>query len=415
MTDSKRILFISALDFKKKSIQVIRKTPEAFIENGWQVDYLLARDGAKKGNYFYEEEINPAGVNVIRLKWRLTWLRNLMPGILYTISTKFAAYRTTWLLYKKASKYVKENHYDVVYGYEIHGVLATSRLRKKNLISKSKIVSRFQGTWLTLYLLNNNTMKLMLNKEAITALNQESDLCIMTNDGTQGDVAMERLGDVKKHGKFVFWTNGVDSQQVAHDKAQHLIKQYKSDGEFIFLSVSRLEPWKRVERVIQSFIEFKKAHADYNARLIVVGEGASRKDLENLANQSGFEDLITFTGGVAHSEVKNFLNLADAFVSMYDLSNVGNPLLEAIRSNKIIFTLNNGDTSSWIKHRENGFIYAVDDELTTKAGRDFAEIISNQELKTTIVNNIRKTESEKLWTWSERMNAEINEVNQLFN
>jgi len=415
MPSSKRILFISALDFKKKSIQVIRKTPEAFVADGWDVDYLLARDGAKKGNYFYEDEINPEGVNIIRLKWKLTWLRNMMPGVFHTIATKFASYRTAWMLYKKAKQLVKENKYDVVYGYEIHGVLAVSRLTKQNLISESKIVSRFQGTWLALYYLTNNTRKLKFNKEAIFALNQASDLCIMTNDGTQGDLAMEKLGDLGKHGKFVFWTNGVDSQEVPANQTTPLIEKYKANREFVFLTVSRLESWKRVERGINSFIAFKKANPTLKARLIIVGEGSSKPELEALASQSEFKDLINFTGGVAHHEVKNFLNIADAFVSMYDLSNVGNPLLEAIRANKIIFTLNNGDTSSWITHQENGFIYEVNESLTESAAKDFAEIISNDALKSKIQTNIKKTEADKLWTWEQRMAAEISEVNQLLN
>jgi len=413
MSDSKRILFVSALDFKKKSIQVIRKTPEAFIKDGWTVDYLLARDGAEKGNYFYEEEINPPGVNVIRLKWKLTWLRNMMPGVLHTISTKLAAYKTTWMLYKKARQLVATHQYDVVYGYEIHGVLAVSRLRKKNLLGTSKIISRFQGTWLAMYFLNNNTRKLRLNKEAIFALNQESDLCIMTNDGTQGDLAMAKLGDLDKHGKFMFWTNGVDEQKLPQTQYQSLIDQFKSDGEFIFLSVSRLESWKRVERGINSFTQFKQDHPELKARLIIVGEGSSRKELEEIANQSSAKEHITFTGGVAHDEVKYYLNLADAFISMYDLSNVGNPLLEAIRANKIIFTLSNGDTPSWIKHRENGFIYKIDDELILNASKDFAEVVKDKNLRNNIISNIRVTESSRLWTWQERMNAEVSEVNQL--
>ena len=47
---------------------------------------------------------------------------------------------------------------------------------------------------------------------------------------------------------------------------------------------------------------------------------------------------------------------------MYTSTNVGNPLLEAIRHNKIIVTLNNGDTGDWIKHRVSGLIYDVDDD-----------------------------------------------------
>ena len=46
----RKILFVSALDFKEKSIQVIRKTPEAFAAADWDVDYLTARDYSRRGN-----------------------------------------------------------------------------------------------------------------------------------------------------------------------------------------------------------------------------------------------------------------------------------------------------------------------------------------------------------------------------
>ncbi len=62
----KSILFLSANDFKEKSIQVIRKTPQAYIENGWNVNYIVARDNSKSGNYFYEKEINPKGARITR-------------------------------------------------------------------------------------------------------------------------------------------------------------------------------------------------------------------------------------------------------------------------------------------------------------------------------------------------------------
>jgi len=53
MSKDKTILFLSALDFKEKSIQVIRKTPEAYLKYGWKVFYVVARDNSKYGNYFY--------------------------------------------------------------------------------------------------------------------------------------------------------------------------------------------------------------------------------------------------------------------------------------------------------------------------------------------------------------------------
>ncbi len=413
MPDQKRVLFVSALDFKKKSIQVIRKTPEAFARAGWKVDYLVARDNSKKGNYFYEQEINPKGVNIHRHYWPLRTLRDPLPGKLHIAATKLAALSTNKLLYREARKLLKANHYDVIYGYEIPGVLAVGRLRRDGLLNDVKVVSRFQGTWLTHYYLTGNTKKLRLNQDAIKALRLPSDLCIMTNDGTQGDVAMEKLGAPENHGSFVFWTNGVDDQKLEPAAFSELKSKYKSNNDFIFLTISRLESWKRLDRVIDVFHSFVQQSTNSTARLIIVGEGSQRPALEARVRQYELNNRITFTGGVEHQDVKKYLNLADAFISMYDLSNVGNPLLEAIRANKIIFTLNNGDTSRWIKHGENGFIYDVNDSLIESAAQDMHKLVHDPELQNKIVEGVKRTESEMLWTWEERMNAEVEAVSKL--
>ncbi len=92
---------------------------------------------------------------------------------------------------------------------------------------------------------------------------------------------------------------------------------------------------------------------------------------------------------------------------------MGNPLLEAIRGNKIIFTLNNGDTSAWIKHRENGFIYDEDDSMVDSMAHDIVELIKNPSLRDRIKENIKITERDKLWSWRERMEAEFLEINKL--
>jgi hypothetical protein len=106
---------------------------------------------------------------------------------------------------------------------------------------------------------------------------------------------------------------------------------------------------------------------------------------------------------------------------MYTSTNVGNPLLEAIRHNKIIVTLNNGDTGDWIKHRVSGLIYDVDDDkdLSTedyeKIARDVVEVFASAELFNSLKLGVGDVEKARLWTWEERFDAELDRVEQLLN
>ncbi len=408
------ILFLSANDFKEKSIQVLRKTPEAFVKEGWNVTYIVARDYSKQGNYYYENEINLNGVKIIRFPFSLTKLRNRFTNkLVQTILTQIAGYIVILQLFVKAKKEIKNNKIDVVYGYEVHGVCANILLKKFKYLKNIKIVSRFQGTWIGKYLEDKNYLKLILNFEDVYSLKSYADLCIMTNDGTKGKYALEKLKS-RAFKNLKFWTNGVDNQLIPEEQYADLVEKYNPNKDkLIITSVSRLEEWKRVDRIILIISNLVNKHNFTKIKYLLIGEGGKIDEYKNLVKQNKLENYIEFIGAIDNKEVKKYLNLAEVFFSTYNLSNVGNPLLEAIRAHKIIFTLNNGDTSSWIHHNENGFIYDVNENLIEKMSLDLLEISTNKELKNKITQNIKKTETEKLWTWEERFVAEIYEVTKL--
>jgi len=277
-----------------------------------------------------------------------------------------------------------------------------------------KIVSRFQGTWMTSYLRDGNWLKRLLNIDDVIALKSRADLCIMTNDGTDGNEAMRRLKSKALH-NLKFWINGVDEQKLNADAYSELKSMYNPDGsKCIVLSVSRMESWKRVDRILDVIACAVKKQGAKNLLYIAAGEGSMLAQYQHRVSEEGLEKHVVFTGALPHEEVKKYLNVADVFISTYDLSNVGNPLLEAIRANKIIFTLNNGATGEWIRHRENGFIYNVDEHVIENMATDLVALMQDESFKTRIRSNVEKTEEEKLWTWQERMDAEVKAVEDLF-
>lgn len=410
----KKILFLSGIDFKEKSIQVIINTPEAFAAAGWQVDYIVLRDTSKGGNYFYETPITPKGVNVFRSPYKGGRLLNKISNhTLRAIINKLVAARGVFQLYSQALELLAKQQYDVVYGYEHIGTLAVKRLSSKHKLNGAKTVSRFQGTWMSLYYKQKNKFKLLVNSDFKWAMSFKSDLFIMTNDGTQGDYILEQWNP--DHGNTKFWVNGVNSPKINTAITSQISSSLQVEKKLTIISISRLEGWKRVDRgidIIHSFIQ-KFPESKDKIKYIIVGDGVDKGSLEKRVATHKLTDQIHFTGAISHAEVGNYLNLADVFFSFYDLSNVGNPLLEAIRSQKIIMTLANGDTSKWITHLENGFIYNPHSDFKNEVAEDLDKLINDQHLKDTVKIGVKKLSEEKLWTWSERMDEEVNEVTAL--
>lgn len=418
-TKVKKILFLSADDFKEKSIQVIRKTPEAYLKAGWEVTYIVMRDSSLKGNYYYELPINIPGVNIVRKEVPGTQLLNSLTNrLLISILIRIRRYLAIIYLIVYGVKYLKKSSYDILYGYEQPGAVSAKFISQIFNLNKTKLVLRFQGVvFVKEWLKNNLWYRKIINFDTYYALRGPSDLCIMTNDGSCGDWVLNKINS--QHKKIAFWSNGVDNFIINKLREKELLSRFKSLNQFILVSISRIDDHKRVDRCIKFFDSLVTMDNSFNFHYLIVGEGAKKNECQRLVSNLKLEDKITFIGAVNQSEVPLYLSISDTFISMYESSNVGNPLLEAIRLNQFILTLNNGGTSDWIKHKTNGLIYDVDDSIDIskeeydKMAKEYLNIISNVEQVNSIKLELLKLSKDKLWTWEERFSAEIDLVSNL--
>ncbi|WP_160745118.1 glycosyltransferase family 4 protein [Croceibacterium soli] len=407
---SKKILFLSALDFKEKSIQVIRKTPEAFRDAGWEVRYIVARDNLPRGNYGYEAEINPAGIRVERFAWPLARLRNTQAGrALSYVWTKIASLAVVLQLALRGAQALRREAADVIYGYEVQGVLAARLLKMVGASGGALVVHRFQGTSVTEMLEGRQRVRQLVNLDQILALRSACDLVIMTDDGTKGNEALRRVGS--RAANLRFWVNGADEPKELQPTQEFRRRLGVGPDELVLVSVSRLAGWKRVDRGLAIAEELKRLGVAFV--YLVVGGGSEYERLERLSRDLGIADQVIFTGPVPQSDVYDYMNAADVFISTYDMSNVGNPLLEAIRMGKLIVTLRNGATGDWITHGQSGLIYDPSQDISQVAASDIARLVRDAAWADELRKGVRAVARERLWTWRDRMNAEVSDVEML--
>lgn len=393
-----RILFIYGQDFKEKSIQVLKKTPEAYVKNGFEVHILIARDNSPKGSYFYEKELNIPGATTDRIYWPLQTFRgNIKNNIIRTILNKLVGFFIIARLAISAKRKIKNHNFQCIYGYELHGVLASLFTRmfvKTNAIT----VSRFMGTWLGKHIKERNFINLILNFDFLLSFKVKSDLCIMTNDGTEGDYAFNWCNG--KTSRFEFLLNGVDKAQST---SENPINQ-----EVKFISLSRLNDWKRVDRVINVFSEYNKLNP--HSSLTIVGGGPEEAKLKILIKNLCLNNVM-FTGPVTNIEAHKLLESHHIFLSFYELSNLGNPLLEAIRRQLVIVTLNNGATGSLIEN-DYPLLFQEDSFTPKRVASSIHTTIDNVDTFNSTKARVSDLNS-KLMTWEERLQYEVNIIKEL--
>ena len=82
-------------------------------------------------------------------------------------------------------------------------------------------------------------------------------------------------------------------------------------GELV--AVGRLVSSKRFDHAIHALAKLRESHAA--ARLTIIGEGAERTNLEDLAERLGLEKVVRFTGRVSEAEKVALLQQADVLVA----------------------------------------------------------------------------------------------------
>lgn len=90
------------------------------------------------------------------------------------------------------------------------------------------------------------------------------------------------------------------------------------------LCVGRLEPYKRFDRVIRSFVDVAPP-----AQLVIVGDGSQRHALEHLSATLGLGGRVRLLGALDDAGLHRWLRTADVFVSLSEREAFGIAPLEA--------------------------------------------------------------------------------------
>ncbi len=107
--------------------------------------------------------------------------------------------------------------------------------------------------------------------------------------------------------------NGVDTARFRPvGKRADLMRLYRLEGAFVFVSVCRLLEKKGIDQAIRALAEILPRRPDI--RLLVVGQGPYRARLEEIAREAGVLGKVVFTGLVPEEELVDHYCLGDVFV-----------------------------------------------------------------------------------------------------
>ncbi|MCR8924118.1 glycosyltransferase [Dasania sp. GY-MA-18] len=147
--------------------------------------------------------------------------------------------------------------------------------------------------------------------------------------------------------------NGLASSPSANDDTTALRKELElSPSDILLGTVARLDPIKNQHMMISAFA--KAAKENSNLKLIIVGDGPIRAELEQHAINEGVKDKVLFTGFIVNP--KSYFQLIDIFLLSSLSEGTSMTLLEAMACAKPCIVTDVGGNPEIITNEFNGYI-----------------------------------------------------------
>lgn len=125
----------------------------------------------------------------------------------------------------------------------------------------------------------------------------------------------------------------VELAQFANKKERLVLREKLGfDKEIVFLSVGRLSPEKHYDSLITSFSMMLMKYPE--ARLVFIGGGLARPELQYIVKLLGIEHAVRFVGEIPYKVLtkKNYYSLGDVFVTPSTWDTQGLSIVEAMAS-----------------------------------------------------------------------------------
>ncbi len=320
----------------------------------------------------------------------------------YLKKTRPGTYGYSWCKQslKAFLKLHKENNYDLVHSQSIgaynlfkrnifkklnlptlasfHGTPYDEFITDLNIIKYKKgKVSRFKEWWLKMnYLHRYHMFKVVCAK---------ADNVVATNN-ERAQTLEEVFGAPKDRLLTIF--NGMNLDLFNPNvPTEDLRKKINiSPDEKVILCMARLEIDKGVQFTIECMPRILKDVP--NVKLIIVGDGPYRKELEKMVKERNIGNNVTFTGYLPFKDINKYLNLCDIF-SNYSFRFTGYDLtmLEAMACGKVVLASAYGNNFTLIKDGQSGFLIPV--WRTDLLGDKIIDILKNDILRDLIGKNAR--------------------------
>ena len=129
----------------------------------------------------------------------------------------------------------------------------------------------------------------------------------------------------------------------------------------LIISIGRLVPWKGFRLLIKIMPDLLKINQFF--RLVIVGDGPEKKNLESMVRNMGLERKVYLAGKKSQEDMAVYLAASDMFVLNTGYEGFSHQILEVMSAGLPVITTSVGGNTEIMHQGENGFMVKYNDEF----------------------------------------------------
>ncbi len=156
-----------------------------------------------------------------------------------------------------------------------------------------------------------------------------------------------------------------------------------ANGERMVLTVGRLSREKAQSDLLTAFKHLRETHPDISLKLIIVGEGPDRANLESAARAHRLSERVVFTGQI--NDVQTYYAAADVFALPSHSEGSPYVVLEAMAANLPIVATNVGGVPEILTDNESALLVPANDPQAMAAA--MVRVLTDSGLAQRLISN----------------------------
>lgn len=260
---------------------------------------------------------------------------------------------------------VKFENLDLLHVHYAIPHAAVAYMAKKILLSEGRyvpVITTLHGTDITLVGRNKEfapVVAFSINKsDGVTAVSESLKQQTISYFNTENEIKVIH--------------NFIDFERFSKTNKDHFKKAIAPNGEKIITHISN---FRKVKRIGDAMHAFKKIYDRIPSKLMLIGDGPERRNLEDLCRDLGLCEEIRFLG--KQDAIEELLAVSDLFIMPSESESFGLAALEAMACEVPVISTDVGGLPEVNLHGVTGFLSKLGD--IDDMAKNAISILSNEE------------------------------------